>query len=314
MFLPGVSNQWHNQLDVLYFILNSKGLDEDYYRSILMPKYQSLIADIGLNWNDDFGLGIGSPDSFMDLNFENCIQVLTDLLKESDELTIELSNNRRNIRYSNSEKYLYSGVGHISSSPYHPIFKNNLTSQNELIHEFENIIQSNPTEKKLENFLKQHYKDIFGFKYDRIETQMWLKFPQLDINNKNRCIDIFLHNTVISDWELFELKKIIPLTKTYRDIPTLTSEIYTSIQQILNYERLLKQDNVKEYFKREGIEYFEPSLHLVVGKSPTVSTSQWRWLINTNRSVKLTTYDELIEEMKLRYCERESAIIEISNQ
>lgn len=146
----------------------------------------------------------------------------------------------------------------------------------------------------------KYYKDIFGYKFDRIEPQIWLRFPELDIANKNRRMDIFLHNSIINDWELYELKKIIPLTKTYRDIPVFTSEINSSIQQIKNYYRILQNHSVKEKLQRDGIEYFEPTLSIVVGRTSELSHDMWRWLVTTNKEIKILTYDDLLAEMSMR--------------
>jgi hypothetical protein len=118
-------------------------------------------------------------------------------------------------------------------------------------------------------------------------------------------LDIFLRNSINADWDLFELKRIVQLTSSYRDVPVLANEIYRAIQQVLNYEKLLKQDSVRQKLSREGINYCEPSLHLVVGKSPDIPHEQWRWLVKTNSQyVKLLTYDELLKEMRIRLMER----------
>ena len=103
------------------------------------------------------------------------------------------------------------------------------------------------------------------------------------------------------DWDLYELKRCSKLTRTYRDIPVLTSEILAAIQQIRNYGDILSQDRVRKALKKEGIEYFYPSLNLVVGRSPEIPVEQWRWLKTTHsRDVKLLTYDDFLNEMKVR--------------
>ena len=170
-----------------------------------------------------------------------------------------------------------------------------------LISEFQSLLNGNPSEKKLERFLVQYFREIFGYRYDRIEAQVWLRFPELDIANKPRCLDMFLRNSVEGDWDLFELKKCTKLTRTYRDIPVLTAEIHSAIQQLKGYGTLLSQDHVRRYFASQGMEYYQPSLHLVVGRSPEIPTAQWRWLKATHgRDIKLITYDELIKEMLAR--------------
>src|SRR5262249_31267329 len=149
------------------------------------------------------------------------------------------------------------------------------------------------------------YLDIFGSKYDRIENQIWLRFPELDITGKERRLDIFLRNSIANDWELYEIKRVIPLTSSYRDIPVIAKEILFAIQQTKNYERILSQQEVKDKFAREGIEYCEPLLNVVVGRTPQITHEQWRWLKASNsEKVRILTFDDLLGEMKSRLTEK----------
>ena len=92
------------------------------------------------------------------------------------------------------------------------------------------------------------------------------------------------------------------MTKTYRDIPTFTSEIQNAIQQLKTYEKLLSQSKVKDKFANEGIEYFFPEIKLVVGRKPDISDEQWRFLKSTNENnLKIITFDDLLNSMKIRY-------------
>jgi len=303
-FIPGVLPQLKNPLNRIFFLNNLQGFSREFYQNILIPKYEKVTKEIGVNWNKTFEVGIGSPDSFLNNNPQKAINVLTEILNTKTGISIDLTHDHRNILSFNSEKYLTNGVSLGSKTPFYPIYTQTNSNENSIISEFEHLIKSNPTESKIEKFLKEHYKDVFGFKYDKIETQIWLKFPNLDINKKNRRLDILLHNSISSDWELYELKKVLPLTSTYRDIPIISREISASIQQVLNYERILQKQEVKDYFKAQGIEYFEPSLNLVVGRTPTITTEQWRWLVTLNKNVKLLTYDDLLKEMSCRFEER----------
>ena len=100
----------------------------------------------------------------------------------------------------------------------------------------------------------------------------------------------------------FWIKNTKRLIRTYRDIPTFTSEIHNAIQQVKAYEKLLSQEKVKEKFAKDGIEYFYPEIRLVVGNKPDISDEQWRFLKSTNEhKLKIITFDELLESMKLRY-------------
>ena len=163
------------------------------------------------------------------------------------------------------------------------------------------------SEARIERFLKAYYQDVFGFEYDRIETQLWLRFPDLDVARKDRRLDVFLRNSIFKDWDLFELKRIVRITGSHRDIPILTSEVSRSIQQTLYYEKLLSNDSVKKNLAKEGIQYAMPSLNLVIGRTPQIEHAHWRWLTKAaGAGVRILTYDNLLDSMRIRLKERES--------
>src|SRR5215813_14565818 len=100
---------------------------------------------------------------------------------------------------------------------------------------------------------------------------------------------IFLRDGVINDWTIFEIKRVIPLTRSYRDVPVIAREITYATQQVRNYSRILRQDTVKRRFATQGIEYFEPALNLVVGKVPQIPHDQWRWLVSKSKHITIGT-------------------------
>jgi hypothetical protein len=56
------------------------------------------------------------------------------------------------------------------------------------------------------------------------------------------------------------------------------------------------------------INYSEPSLNLVIGRTPQIAHDQWRWLTKKAASgVRILTYDNLLDSMRLRLEDRESA-------
>ena len=118
-------------------------------------------------------------------------------------------------------------------------------------------------------------------------------------------LDVFLRNSIANDWELFEVKRVIELTRTYRDVPVIAREVTYALHQLKNYARILAQDRVRKHFAKQGIEYYQPSLSLVVGKIPQIPQDQWRWLLSTNENgVKILTFDNLLAEMKMRLRDR----------
>jgi len=289
-----------NQLMAIYFINNLVGFPFKFYDNYMIDEYIKLLKIAGINFIEEDAVYVGNFDSFIDKDPEKVITLINAYMQKSFEIAISLSNNRINVNKFISDKHITTGVGKTSKLPYHSLITDQIDDKKEIIKEFEYLLNNFSSENTLENFLFKYYKDIFGNKYDRIETQVWLKFPEIDISNKNRKLDIFLHNSIVKDWELYELKKVMPMTKYYRDIPVFTNEIYSAIQQLKNYERTLKNHSVKERLKYDGIEYFEPSLNLVIGRTSILPHDEWRWLIESNKDVKILTYDDLLAEMSFR--------------
>lgn len=299
------TSSWQYWMDGQYhmprisFVTNFEGIDTNFYFDSIIPKFQHLVNKLGL----DAETAVGSCDSFFKLDQENTIKAFNNFIdKNKKQISISISGDNLEYNYFNQDKYLTGGLLKNSKNPYEPIFIDSEVHKSEIIKEFEFLINKNTSEAILEKFLKTNYREVFGEHYDRIETQLWLRFPELDISNKNRRLDIFLRNSIEREWELFELKNVKKLTRTYRDIPTFTSEIHNAIQQVRAYEKLLLQEKVKEKFAREGIEYFYPEVRLVIGNRPDISQEQWRFLKSTNENkLKIITFDELLESMKLRY-------------
>lgn len=193
----------------------------------------------------------------------------------------------------------FPGVTAHTHSITQPVIK--LISMSNVLDEFNTLLNSDSKEQKLEEFLKTHYRFIFGENYDYIKTQLWIKFPQLDIGNSNRRLDIFMRNSVTYDWELYELKRpSVKLTKTVRDVPMFTSEVHAAISQVKNYKRLLSQDSVRRQFEKEGIEYFEPEIHLVIGRHPDITNEQWRRIVADESALKILSYDNLYKSAENR--------------
>ncbi len=292
----------HSGLDTVYFINNFSGYKEEDYVNNLIPKYEQITE------NNDFQIpiGVGNYDSFFDLEPDSSLSNFKEFMKmHSDGLCISINLNRVSVNKYSFEKHITGGVTQRDKAIYEPLFiPTHVDLKENLLKEFESLLNSDAVEARLEDFIATHYKLIFGPKYDRVETQLWLRFPELDISHKDRRLDLFIRNCVTNDWELFEIKRILNLTQTYRDVPVIAKEISYAIQQVKNYYRILSQDNVKKHFAANGIAYYEPTLHLVVGRDPQISHEQWRWLIASNNDVKIITYDELIKETQIRINDR----------
>jgi hypothetical protein len=280
------------------FVTNFSGLEEEVYFNLLIPKFQELLNRLKI----DALVAVGSCDSFVKMNPTSAAKAFENFLGTyQSELSISLQDGRFKIDGSMSEKYLTCGVLKQSKNPCESLL---ITKSNcQIIHEFESLLNEKTPERNLENFIKNHYKEIFGNQYDRVESQLWLKFPDLDIGNDNRRIDIFLRNSIERDWEIFELKKCKKkIARTERGIPIFVAEVIAAIQQLRNYQDILLQNTVREHFRNEGIEYFYPEMRLVIGRKPNISVNQWRRLKSSHENnIKILTYDSLLEEMSSRF-------------
>ena len=289
--------------DTYFFLNNIANLAEGALQELVLPQYERLLEANGII---QAGVLVGNADSIAAA--PNTPQVLQDFLQNyRDGLAIDLTLDGPRLQAYVVDKYLTSGTGAVTHGLYEPISIHPPSQTETVLIELGQLLQSEPLESRIHEFLHEHFQHVFGFKYDRIESQIWLKLPEIDIDGRGRRLDIFLRNSITSDWELIELKKsTVPLTgRRYRDIPVLSKEIQNSIQQIRNYQRLLSQDTIRRKLAQDGIEYFEPVTRLIVGRGPSIRPQDWRWLLATNgRDVEVITYDQLMAEMRARIKER----------
>ena len=282
------------------------GIDDEELLSLYKKELTSMLP------NNTYGIGAGNINTFIKASAKNQAVVwdnLHNFLTENDDgICISLTDSGiHTSRFIAQNEF--SGVTRKSMSLIQPTLKKVIVA-NDVLVEFNKLIFSDAKESHLEEFLRQHYQEIFGGKYDKISTQLWLKFPDLDIGKKDRRLDIFMRNTLIGDWELFELKRSnIDLSKSISDVPMFVSAVHDAIAQVKNYKRLLEQDKVKRALADEGIEYYEPNINLVIGKKPSIPIYQWRRLLADNQSdIRLTTYDMLYEEAKQRLADAENIL------
>ncbi len=288
-----------NALNSIKFITNLFGIERGTYDDILIPTYARLLESLGLRESNMF---IGSCDSFVDLNPEGARRAHEKVMDRYREgVAVSVSEHNVSIQDFVGQRSLSSGVSAGSRSAYESIMVSAAVRRRAVLFEFEKLIKADVSEKTLEDFLVAHFQELFGSQYDRVESQLWLRFPELDIGNRRRRIDLFLRNSIKNDWELFEIKRPIPLTGTYRDVPVFAKEVLNAMHQVRNYGRILKQDKVKRHFAAEGIDYYEPVLHLVIGRRPQIPHDQWRWLETENAErVLIFTFDDLLAELRQR--------------
>lgn len=294
--------QEYSPLQTIFFLNNLVRLT-DQENNTLGLQYQAILDSLGF---PSVQAQTGNIKTFIDhspIKVEGSLKAVLQSYREG--VCVTLSRDGISVNKISSEKPLFCGVANQSLNPYETIYTYPSPREGYLLKEFAALINRNAKEADLEEFLRTHYKDIFGGIYDQVETQLWLRFPELDIAGKDRRLDIFLRNSVSNDWELFEVKRAVQLTRTYRDSPVIASEVLYAVQQVQNYAGILAQDEVKRKFAADGIEYFEPVLKLVIGRKPQIPHQQWRSLVVRNKKdVKLITFDDLIKEMAIRFKDR----------
>ncbi len=261
--------------------------------------YSDLLDSLGIRT----ALHVGSFDSYFETNREKAIASLENLLNRPSGISI--------VNLAGELKL----ESFVDEAPEFFTFKNKLGSidpvrmvgsnhNQELVREFEYLISGKPKELELEKFLKRHYQDLFGEEYDRVETQIWLPFPELEVFGMDRRPDLFLRNSIRNDWELVELK--LPQEKVVKrsgTTPDISSKVNNGITQLKNYERLLQSKEVRKHLEQRGIEVHEPQLRLVIGRRPSMEVGEWHYLRKTveNRGLIFDTYDDLLNRLKVRF-------------
>ena len=291
------------QLQSLAFLTNITGNARDDYEMEIVPRYAAAARKCGLRPPQVL---VGSYDSYVDKVLDKTSGALLNLLaRHSDGIRIACDHEIYSVQRYEVESSLTGAIFRPEPVAYEPVFVLPPQPGDDVLREFEHLLNSNAKESRLEAFLSANFHHVFGRKYDRIETQLWLKCPELDIAGKTRRPDLFMRNSITNDWELVELKRPgTQLTTAYRSVPNLSREVMGGIEQLRNYAQILAQQSVKDMFRRRGIEYFTPNLTLVVGRSPTISVAQWRRLISSTHDVQVKTYGNLLDELRVRHAER----------
>lgn len=194
----------------------------------------------------------------------------------------------------------FDGIVTSPENIFHPVIKKVIDTDDKLV-EFNQLINNDTRESVLEEFLYTYHDLFFGDKYDTLSTQVWLDFPEFDIGNKDRRLDIFMRNSISKDWDIYELKRSsVKLTKTKSDVPMFVSAVHDALTQLRNYKSILSQDKVKRKFEAKGIKYYNPQFNLVIGKKPNISDEKWNWLLSHHSDLNIITYDNLLESAKKR--------------
>lgn len=250
-----------------------------------------------------FDVGIGSVSTILNqgnTNDEKYSKRVKDFFLNNDSgICINLSDDKIIASRFVAQRE-FDGIVTSPENIFHPVIKKVIDTDDKLV-EFNQLINNDTRENVLEEFLYTYHDLFFGDKYDTLSTQVWLDFPEFDIGNKDRRLDIFMRNSISKDWDIYELKRSsVKLTKTKSDVPMFVSAVHDALTQLRNYKRILSQDKVKRKFEAKGIKYYNPQFNLVIGKKPNISDEKWNWLLSHHSDLNIITYDNLLESAKKR--------------
>ena len=264
-------------------------------------------AELGAILTPSCEIGIGNINTLVSSGKQNNELITRFFTKNDTGICINLSDDKILATRFIAEKE-FDGIVAPANVVFQPIIKKVLDADDKLV-EFKQLINADTKESTLEEFLVANHELLFGDKYDTISTQVWLDFPEIDIANKSRRLDIVMRNSLSKDWDIFELKRSsVKLTKTKADIPMFVSAVNDAIAQLKNYKYILNQDAVKRAFENKGIKYYDPSINLVIGKKPNLSQQKWNWLLTQHNELKIITYDDLLNSGKHRLNEMKALL------
>ena len=257
------------------------------------------ISALGPSIPSSFEIGIGNINTLLQASSFSDKLIKDFILQDDTGICINLFDDQICATRFVAEREFDGIIAH-SDVIFQPIIKKILDADDKLA-EFNQLINEDTPESVLEDFLYTYYELIFGDKYDTLSTQVWLNFPEFDIGNRSRRLDIVMRNSTSKDWEIFELKRSsVKLTKAKTDVPMLASAVTNAITQLRNYRDILKRDTVKRAFAAEGIEYYNPTFNLVIGKRPNLPQKQWEWLLAQHKDLNILTYGDLFDSAKSR--------------
>jgi len=285
-----------DKMPSMFFFNQLEGADTSYYEEILIPEYQVLLYKMGFRLRN---VGVGNCDSFVLTHRKESEEAYRDIICNSvDEYAIDFKDNRFNIYANTFENPLPAGVTRVQKHPCESVYLRELTNIEGRMQDFMHLLSTNPSEQELEKFLKIYVKDIFGPEYE-IKTQILLRFPELDIGQKDkRIVDVLLRNTLRGDWGIYELKKVVSFLRSKSGRPAQKANLTDALVQVRSYYKLLMSDEVKKKFRDEGIEYAELKMYVIIGRKPQVSEKVWKFFLECiPNDIKLITWDGLLENM-----------------
>jgi len=285
---------WEAMNSSLYFLSN---LNDPKYEELLLSKYRTILKD--LNKKVDFG--IGNINSFFTQEPQITSRTFHEFVRTRLNGLIILFPSHEDPQIMNhfTGRYFESGILNMNSVPIEPILLDSLKNLPAIIKDFEDLLSKNPKETEIEKFIKEHYKLILGYTYDRIQTQVLIN-PENE-KSKGQRYDILLHNIFTDDLKLLELKKIfkVAVGKLSKKHPSY--RLTYAITQISKYKELLETKEGRDKLNKKGIDYNNIVFAVSIGRRPQIPIKEWDFLKKIySKEIKIITYDDLLDDMKSR--------------
>jgi hypothetical protein len=257
----------------------------------------------------DFGIGVGSPKTFLGEMRDKNIRVIKRIEARPDSLYLQFFEGQIEVMPANKRQFYVYDKKKPKPILLDQIIDSSSYFTEEEIEEFESLLnRSNTTESKLQNFLQDHPKFLLHTDYDELR-------PQISLIDESGCElkpDFFLRPLGKRLWEILDIK--LPRTTMVagsRNRKSLSHYVHRGSAQLMNYAKFFDDPRNRErVFRATGIDCFKPRLTLVIGKKKNVDEETWNQIIEQERPfVDIVGFDELLERAKktlLRFPAREN--------
>lgn len=202
------------------------------------------------------------------------------------------------------EHFSYRGTGAISVCAGHEILS--VSSRlvlplvaPEILREFESLLNASSTnEQHIQKFLERYPEVLKSLGYVDCKPQVMLREP----GKRDLKPDFLLCKPGNNGFDILDLKLPSATIVRTEPYPRISHEITKAIAQLRAYRNYFSSPVNRDRFVRaHGIEFFEPSLIVTVGRRHQYPNALIRNEIQQqSRDVRLMTYDELIEYAKVR--------------
>jgi hypothetical protein len=226
-------------------------------------------------------------------------RVLTDVLRQPDGITVEISESGLQIRpfvtcdvltaQSRRDAYVFNVDART------PLAAQRITS----LEGLQDILSMTPDENRIESFLRDH-PDVFGKGYVDFRTQV-------TIAPTGERPDFFLER-LDGLWDVLELKRPMPPSRLFvgdpAGVPKLAQYLEESLRQCIKYLRLLESKDSRNRLSSLGIKIDEPRITLLIGRKQYPTSVVELVQHSYDKRITLRSFEELFDD-----CKRDAASI-----